>query len=61
MRTCYNLYEDYGIARECCNSCHEDDEDYDVPMCYVKVKNVEYHLCCKISEIAREKLGGGNG
>ena len=56
MKTCYDLYEEHNIEIECCQSCHEDWEDYDIAMFEIEFKGHDFHVCCKGREaISRSK------
>lgn len=47
MKTCYDLYKEKGVSYDCCNSCHEDWEDFGIQMNFIEVDGVEYHVCCR--------------
>jgi hypothetical protein len=46
-RGCRELIEDAGLAGDCCNSCHED-EDHGFPLLWVAFKNQDYEVCCRV-------------
>ena len=50
MKTCYELYREKGIYYQCCESCHEDWEDFGIEMRFLKVDDEEFHVCCRAPE-----------
>lgn len=46
VKTCYDLKK-LGAKYNCCDSCHEEDEEYGYEMSYREVNGVDYHVCCK--------------
>lgn len=40
---------------KCCISCHEDEEDYNIPLCTLEIAGFEYEVCCKVATAYKEK------
>ena len=38
----------------CCESCHEDWEDYAIEMCSLDIDGLEMHVCCKVKSFYAE-------
>jgi len=47
--------EEY-ISFDCCQSCHEDLVEFNVPMIELDFKGKSFHICCKASIAVDEEL-----
>ena len=49
--------EDYPGHPNCCDSCHEDWDEFDYEMCYAQDKNGKdvAHVCCAVADYAQEQ------
>lgn len=45
MKTCFDLSK-IGVKYNCCNSCHEDWEEYGYEMSWRTIGEYDYHVCC---------------
>jgi len=57
-RTC----SDFPDAPSCCDSCHEDADEYGYDLCEVEIGPDEYAVvCCKVSNYLRNLPERTNG
>jgi len=46
---CPDIAKRLGMERNCCDSCHED-EDYGYSLSNIEFKDGYYDVCCKMKE-----------
>jgi hypothetical protein len=42
-------------TKDCCSTCHYDNENFDSCMCYITVDDIEYEVCCKAVVVEDEE------
>jgi hypothetical protein len=50
FKTCFDAKIHFPIDTECCESCHQDWEDYNIEMSIFEFNENEYHVCCKVKD-----------
>ncbi len=45
----------------CCESCHEDEEEYGYAMCSHQGRRREYEVCCKVATWLNERVSDERG
>jgi hypothetical protein len=48
MKYCNEFVKDFDLRGTCCTSCHEDDEEFGMEMCYIEAGGEEYYVCCAV-------------
>ena len=56
--TCYDL-KDVPGKPECCSSCHEDAEEFDMALC--EGPEGKHLVCCAVNLWLKEKKHAGEG
>lgn len=45
---CSALVEATGIVAQCCESCHEDSDEWGYDLCSVEHDGKKYEVCCGV-------------
>lgn len=40
--------QNFRFRADCCVSCHIDNEEADISMCYIDVEEGYYEVCCAV-------------
>lgn len=57
MSDCHEVKRLLGLTYcECCDSCHEDRDEYGYYLCEVKIGDTFYGVCCFVQTAASKAL-----
>lgn len=64
MNSCDIVRELLLLTCDCCDSCHEDSDEYDYDLCEIEVDGTTYQVCCYVwgaatSQLNANTLGAG--
>lgn len=52
MSDCAEVKKLLSLDAACCDSCHEDDEEYGYPLCEIGIAGNSYWVCCYVQQAA---------
>lgn len=56
---CKELAERFNLYRDCCNSCHEDQDMDGYSMIEIETAEGVYEVCCRMTNAYESRLTGG--
>lgn len=49
MIFCKDIRAWFDGVPECCSSCHEDEDEMDIPLCEVEIEGETAYVCCTVA------------